>query len=366
MLRLLAVLVVVIAPITLRADTPARWRLVELWRSGGDPARQITFDDAIDMKRAANGQLLVLVDGARPQLVIIDNTGHPARAVGSGAVRFDRPNGLVQFADGRIVVNEPIVGRLTELTERGDFVRYVPYEAWGYTERWLGFVHVDGGLYEPVVQDGRLVWRRWAEDLSTFDLLPAGACDPGMVRASPAAVYEFSSPHGTTAIPVPFAQPAVSIVRAPDGSTWTGIGPDYRRIVHTPWQSCDDDAAIELPEDPVPVAPEDHAEAVARVRQAAFGIAAADPDLSRIPDVHPPFRALYLDRQLRLWIDRAVSPTSRLFDVYGPDGRAVASVPMTLPIDVEKPVVFGDSEIAFFTTGDDGWVWLVAMRIQVD
>src|SRR5690606_41327090 len=57
MLRLLAVLVVVIAPITLRADTPARWRLVELWRSGGDPARQITCDDAIVMKRYATGTL---------------------------------------------------------------------------------------------------------------------------------------------------------------------------------------------------------------------------------------------------------------------------------------------------------------------
>src|SRR5690606_41283075 len=123
----------------------------------------------------------------------------------------------------------------------------------------LGLVTVGAGPSGRVAPAGRLAWRRSAADLSTFALLPAGACDPGMVRASPAAVYEFSSPHGTTAIPVPFAQPAVSIVRASDGSTWTGLGPDYRRIVHTPWQSCDDDAATELPHDPVPARARYHA-----------------------------------------------------------------------------------------------------------
>lgn len=357
------VLVLAAAPLALLHAQPGRWQLVERWRSGGDPTHGITFDEVVDVKRAANGHWLVIAGGAAERLLMLDNLGRPVQ-VAPSAPRLDRPNGVVQFADGRIVVNEPHAGRLTVLDERGAYLARVPYEPWGYSFRWLGFVHEDGGLYEPIAAGGELVWRRWTPDLTSAELVPAAPCDFGMVSAAPEAVYDIRSPVGGVSVPVPFLQPLLSVVRAPDGGTWAGVGPAYRTIVHTPWQSCDDDRAVVLDGSPQPVSPDDRGRAISRVRQAALGIGAPEPDLTRIPAVHPLFNALFLDRQQRLWVDRHTSPSSRAFEVYAADGRMLAHVPMPEPLDVEKPIAFGDSELAYFTTDEHGWVWLVGMRIQ--
>src|SRR5690606_31038986 len=103
---------------------------------------------------------------------------------------------------------------------------------------------------------------------------------------------------------------------------------------------------------------------VTRVRQAALGIGAAIPDLLRIPMVRPLFTTLHLDRQQRLWVNRFTGPLSSRFTVYGRDGTRIADMPIAVALDEEKPVVCGDSEIAYFTTDAQGWVWLMAMRIE--
>lgn len=362
-----AALALAFVPVSIGAQDAPQWRLVERWRSGGDSALGITFEMVVDMTRAQNGQLLVLIGGARQQLVIVDNTGRPVGfATGEDGlpIRFDKPNGVVQFPDGRIVVNEPEAGRLAVLDERARFQHHVPYEPWGYFFRWTGFVHDDGGLYEPVVHEGQLSWRRWAPDLTSSEVLEGAPCDLGMVRASPAAVYDIRSPYGDVTMPVPFVTPPVAIVRAADGGTWTGLPPDYRHIVHTPWQSCEDDMAITLTGAPQPITPDEFSAASRRVRQAALSIGAAVPDLSRIPTVHPLFTTLHLDHRQRLWVHRATEGAQRAFSVFDQAGRLVAEASIAEPLDVERPVVFGDTEITYFTTDEQGWVWLVGLQIE--
>src|SRR5690606_31547129 len=111
---------------------------------------------------------------------------------------------------------------------------------------------------------------------------------------------------------------------------------------------------ITLDGEPQAVAGSDLAAAVTRVRQAALGIGAAIPDLLRIPMVHPLFTTLHLDRQQRLWVNRFTGPLSSRFTVYGRDGARIADMPIAVALDEEKPVVFGDSEIAHFTTDAQG------------
>lgn len=359
---------VVALTVVLQGQAPERWRLVELWRSGGDPGRQILFDQVADMTLAANGHLLVLVGHGTPRLLAIDNTGRPVRAVtGSPDDGFRDANGVVQLPDGTIVVNEPRVARLSVLDESLNFLRHVPYERWGYMARWAAFVHQDGGVYEPVGQDQQLVWRRWTPDLSTSEILPPSGCDFGLVRAAPDASFEIRSPFGAggTIMAVPFLQPPLAIARARDGATWTGLGPDYRRIVRTTWRSCEDDGpSIVLTGDPIPVPDDLRAAEQERVRRIAFDLKATLPDLERIPRVRPLFHALRIDRQDRLWVERDVAGQTRTFSVFGSDGHAVADVAIEHPVDTTNPVVFNDNQIFYFTKDGSGWTWLVAKRIE--
>lgn len=367
MLRFATLCTVLLAGL-LHAQAPQRWRLVEIWRSGGDIGRQISFDDVVDMELAANGHLLVLVGGTSGQLLVIDNTGRRVRSIGSSTSEspdLDRPNGVVQMNDGRIIVNDPHVARLTELTAAGSFIRYVPYDRWGYMFRWTAFVHEDGGLYEPFASDGQLVWRRWSPDLSTSDLLPSTGCDFGLMRAAPEAGFEMRSPSGAaTFLPVPFLTPPVFIARNDAGDTWTGIGPAYREIVRTPWRGCDDLATIQLEGDPVPVPDDVYSTAVDGIRSAAARMGAATPDLERIPHVRPPFETLRIDRQDRLWVERFTIGQGRDFTVYSREGRPLAHVPVELPVVTEKPSAFNDNHFFYFTRDESGWLWLMAMRIE--
>lgn len=352
-----------------QTGVPERWRLVEIWRSGGDTTLSLSFEQVVDLELAPNGQLLVLTRGRTPQLVWIDNTGRPVRSVGGAgatAPRFDAPNGVTQFPDGRIVINDPRVGRFSVVSETGRFIRDVDYQPWGWSAQWMGFVAADGALLDFIADGARLTWRRWAPDFSASRLVPASPCDVGAFTANPDASFRIDGAAGGIAVPVPFLQPPVAFVRAPDGSSWSGVGPDYRRIVHAAWGSCDDGAVVEIGGDPLPVPDDMRAAEEQRIRQMAVDVRAPVlPDVGRIPTTMPLFHALRIDRQHRLWVERPVTPTTRAFSVFERDGRHradVASIPA--PIDTDRPVTFSDNHIFYFTTDDSGWTWLVAMRIE--
>lgn len=329
----------------------------------------LTFDEVSDLELAPNGHLLVLTRGQAPQLVWIDNTGRPIRSVGRSSAApplLDAPNGLVQFPDGRIVVNDPREGRFVVLTEDGRYVREVAYQPWGWTAQWLGFVAPDGALLDPIPDQQQFTWRRWAPDFAASQMLPASACDFGLVRAGPEASFRIDGANGGAIVAVPFLQPPIALVRTRDGSTWSGVGPDFRRIVHTAWGSCEDDVSIELTGTPIAIPGEMRAAEQRRLRQMAVDVRApVMPDLDRIPTVMPLFHALRVDRQERLWVERHVTPVTRTFSVFLPDGRhqaEVASVPVR--IDTTRPVTFSDNHLFGFTVDDAGWTWLVAMRIE--
>ena len=361
-----------ITPVRAQAPgrAPERWRLVEMWRSGGDPTLDVSFGSVADLEVAANGQLLVLTRGRSPRLVWVNNTGDPVRAIGGthAPPLLHAPNGIAQFPDGRIVINDPEVGRFVIVSDTGTFIREIDYQPWGWTVQWLGFVGPGGALFDPVADGPRLVWRRWAPDFSASQLLPALPCDVGLVRADPGTTFHVDGTAGRAAIPVPFAQPPIALARAADGSTWSGIAPDYRRIVHTAWRRCDDaPPAIVLAGEPLPVPDEARQAAIDQIEQIAIDVGAPVlPDLDRLPATQPLFHALRIDRQQRLWVERlTASGDAHAFSVFDPDGRpraAIATIPVT--IDTTRPVTFSDNQLFVFTTDDSGWTWLVALRIE--
>lgn len=347
---------------------PTRWRLVEVWRSGGDAERSPAFSDVVDMQLAPNGHLLVLIGGDRPALVSIDNTGRPVRSVGgtTGPPLLDRPNGFAQFADGRIVINDPRVGRFSVLSEAGRFLREIDYQPWGYTARWLGFTSPDGALVEPVADGGRLVWRRWSSDFASSQLMPVSGCDFGLTAAGPETAFRINGRTRQVTVPVPFLQPPIAFVRGPDGASWAGLGPDYRRIVRTPWLACEDVAEITLEGDPLSIPVDTRLAAQQRVRQMAIDIGASvAPDVERIPATLPLFHTIRVDAANRLWVERHVTPERRAFTVYTADGRRRAEVrQVPIDIDILKPVAFSDTHLFGFTSDESDWTWLVALRIE--
>jgi hypothetical protein len=77
------------------------------------------------------------------------------------------------------------------------------------------------------------------------------------------------------------------------------------------------------------------------------------------------FHALRVDRQKRLWIERHVTPDSRGLSVFTPDGAHLADIELIpQPIATDKPVVFNDNQVFYFTTDESRWTWLVAARIE--
>jgi hypothetical protein len=121
---------------------------------------------------------------------------------------------------------------------------------------------------------------------------------------------------------------------------------------------------IELTGDLVPVPPDVRLTEQERVRQVAIELGAPVPDLERIPQVLPPFHALRVDRQDRVWIERYVTNETRTFSVFTEGGEPLATLDIPTQIDTFKPVTFSDNQLYYFTRDGSGWVWLVAMRIE--
>jgi hypothetical protein len=77
---------------------------------------------------------------------------------------------------------------------------------------------------------------------------------------------------------------------------------------------------------PVPVTGPAWDSAAADVRTFFEKTGGVNPDLSRIPRVKPPLRALQVDPEGRLWVAVTTSDAGVTYDVYRPDGLPLASV----------------------------------------
>jgi sugar lactone lactonase YvrE len=93
----------------------------------------------------------------------------------------------------------------------------------------------------------------------------------------------------------------------------------------------------------------------------------ADEFRNRVPSEYAWYRALRVDDQNNLWVERDVAG-GRRFDVYAPDGRLLAEVAVPPALDTDARSGFGRLVLAHgrvygFVKDADDVAYLVAWRI---
>lgn len=366
-----ATLMACVATSALAAQQPARWRLVEEWRVGGEVDGAHSFGDVRGMGLLPDGRIVVL-DARDQQVHFLDAKGQLVRTVGrkgAGPGEFQRANGLVVSARGDVIVNDPSNNRLTVLAANGDLVRTVPIlNPWGFGYLWDAYINARGLLdeYVPIRQEGAQTTtaarRVWSADLARIDTILSPEC-PDAPRIDPTNfTYEFRSSRGGTVMSIPFVSPRLTSIRGPDGATWAGRYPDYAVVERVAAGKCASDVTIRLTgRVRVPAAMRDSAAEVVRTSAGRYGAPA--PDLGKIPREFPAYEALFLDVSRRLWIERRTSVQGRRFEVFSPSGAPVAEVETPLPFRGYRPVLITNERVLGFVADEDDVLYLASFRI---
>jgi len=356
----------------LHAQQPARWRLVEEWRVGGDVEGPHSFGDVRGMGLLPDGRI-VLVEYKDQQVHFLGANGQPVRTVGrkgAGPGEFQQANGLAVSSKGDVVVNDPSNNRLTVLASSGELVRTIPIlNPWGYGYIWDAHFNSHGLLDEfvsvrkPDARASLSARRVWSADFSKIDTIMPPACPNQPQRNSEDFTYSFRNARGGMTMSIPYVSPRIATVRTGDGATWSGQYPGYGTITHTPAGKCEPDATIELRGPRVGVASATRDSSVDIVTRNAARYGAPTPDLGKIPREYPAFDALVVDGAGRLWVERLRSPKVRYFEVYGPRGILLAEVESPVLFRPYRPLLVTADRVIGFIADEDDILHLAMFRI---
>jgi len=382
--RLLLALAV---PALLSAQGPAAWRLVEVWRKGGEPDGPYAFESVRDVKALPGGRLIIL-DRRSAQLHVYDSSGTVIRSigrVGGGPGEFRFPFGVAVAPDGRFAVNDPQQSRISLFAadgsyERGVTLRRQPHiyfnvlwdATFDRTGRLVASVGLPPKAPNPRVPgsmspfaDSVLVTERWTSDFTRADTLQLCA-SPQPVHTSPTH-YALVSQGGAGRPPggwvgwneIPFTAQRPYFARDLDGHEWGPREYGSGELVRRESGRCASILArIALHGGRAPIPSSMRDSALRNVR---------DEHRSRVPREYAWYRSLRVDDQNNLWVERDVDG-GRRFDVFAPDGRALAevTVPPTLDTDLryQTPhVVVAHGRVYGFVKDADDVPYLVAWRI---
>jgi hypothetical protein len=356
----------------LPAQQPARWRLVEEWRVGGEVDGPHSFGDVRGMGVLPDGRI-VLVDARDQQVHYLGANGQPVRTVGrkgAGPGEFQQANGLVVSPKGDVVVNDASNNRLTLLSSTGDLIRTIPItNPWGFGYVWDAHYNTSGLIDEfvsvrkPGDKASAVARRVWSADFAAIDTIIPPACPNRPPAPAEELRYSFQSARGGMVMSIPYAAPRIGVARTSDGAIWSGQHPGYGKITRVPAGKCEPDVTIELRGARVGVAPELRDSAVAQVTRSAARYGAPSPDLAKIPREYPAFDALFIDSARRLWVERIKSIKVRNFEVYSPGGAFLAEVESPALFRGYRPVVVTNDRVLAFVADEDELLHLVAFRI---
>jgi hypothetical protein len=366
-------LLMLFAASTVCAQQPAKWRLVEEWRVGGEVEGPHSFGDIRGMAIMPDGRI-VLVDYKDEQVHFLDAKGQPIRTVGrkgAGPGEYARANGLAVSANGTVIINDPGNNRFTLLAPNGDFIRTIPIlNRWGSSAMWDAYYNAAGLVDEYVVvrQAGKteaVSGRRvWSADFSKIDTIMTTAC-PDAPRANPDDFrYEFRGATGSMMMSIPFVSPSLPSVRSHDRAIWAGRYPGYGTIERTPAGKCKPDVTIQLRGARVAFPAVMRDSQVERVKQNAARYSTIEPDLGKIPREFPAYDALFFDASQRLWVDRLTEAKTRHFEVFTRTGALLADVETPVIIRNYLPLIITNDRMLGFVADDDDVLHLVSFRID--
>jgi hypothetical protein len=371
-------IVMLFAASTALAQQPAKWRLVEEWRVGGDVDGPHSFADTRGMALLPDGRIAI-VDYKDAQVFILDAKGQPIRTVGrkgSGPGEFDRPNGLVITPKGEIVVNDPNGNnRFTILASNGDFVKTVPMlnRAGAVFFTWDGYINAAGRINELVLvrrpnETSVVTARRvWSGDFASLDTIMPPACPPPPPGPPQENLsYEFRGKGGSMMIGIPYIRPSSSFVQGRDGARWGSTFPDFGTISHRPAGTCESDFTIVLRGRQLPIPSKIRDSTIAAIRANAAKYSAPDPDFAKIPTVFPPYDVLYVDQANRLWVNRMADAKKHRFEVYSAKGALLAEGEFPFVPLGGRPIVITEDRILCLIPDVDDLIHLVSLRIVPD
>lgn len=324
-------------------DSASAWRLEEALRIGtAEGEGPDLFSRISDLELDALGRVYVLERSSRI-VKVFDSSGDHLRNLGrkgGGPGEFGDPVGLAFGPEGRLWVSDPGNARFTVYDTAGTHAASYPRQVPGYSLPWPGKFTKAGVLYDVALRPGEdglqrtLLGFRVTED----ELLPA---DTVPVPPDPIPTedkqWEFRNENGMMAIGIP-RTPSLEWWLDPAGYLWFGRSDRYRVVQRS--LGGDTARVVEREWEPVPVTDRDP---VVRRRLRMLRERGLKPDVSRIPDVKPVFRALRADEGGNLWVEvsaRSENVREHPVDVFDPEGRYLGRI--ELPFALYRSAFRGD------------------------
>jgi len=319
----------------------APWRLEETFRVGAvEGTGPEVFEGISALEIDPRGRVYVLERTART-VKLFDSAGVHLRTFGregGGPGELADPIGLALDPDGRLWVVDPGNGRYTVYDSTGGHVATHPRPVPGYSVPWPGRFARSGVLYDLSVQYGEDLDRE--RELLGLRLSDEGLAGTETVPVPPSPFspedrqFTFRIEGGMMAVSVPWA-PNLVWWLDPEGFFWYGRSDRYRIVQRT--LMGDTVKVVERDWDPVPVTEREVEEHPTLAGLREEGVT---PDLSRIPDVKPAFRALRADGEGYLWVAThhpARSEGDASVDLFDPDGRYLGV--LELPFDLRRAAI---------------------------
>lgn len=271
---------------------------------------------------------------------------------GSGPGGFSDPVGLTLGPGGRPWVVDPGNGRYTVYDTAGehaaDYRRRVP----GYSVPWPGRFTGDSVLYDLALRsdggDGlrRVLFGFWpsGDPPARVDSIPI----PESPFSQEQQQWEFRSDDRMMAFGIPWSPGLVWQLDA-ESHLWFGRSDRYRLLRRAP--DGDTVRVVEREWEPVPVTAKD------RERNGLLRMLRERnlrPDLSRLPDAKPAFRAIRTDPDGYLWVEASAAiggPEGRPVDVFDPTGRYLGC--LRLPFSLRR-AAFGEDVLCGTATDEAG------------
>lgn len=332
-------------------ESEPSWTLEEELRIGSfDEAGPATFGQLRGLTVTEDGHIVVLEALAQELRVFGADGEHLATygGKGEGPGELQGAWGLMRDGDDQIWVPDQQNARMSVYQPADGFRESFPFHVFSWGFIWRGAMTEDGRILKPSITidpERRELLRIWDRRMDLVDSVPLPSRPEIEPENRPGSFYYEASggvPRGFLSVPY---YPRGESLLDPRGVFWsTEAGdPSYRIVQWAP--EGDTTLVLELTRPPIAVTEAERDSAIESARESLMDTGvegAARQDWSKIPEVKPAVRSMFLAEDGRLWVE-ATTDTLATYDVFDRDGRYVGTVETTLNIwPWVAPVVRGD------------------------